>query len=84
MKPKKETLIRWLDESVRNLEFEEDVFFNVVLREFEIAVQNTNPGNTGTEEIGDDVIEESEQELIHEEERAEDEDEEEIYKFELD
>jgi len=67
LKPKKEEVIHWVRESVRNILLEEDVFFNVILKDFEEAEdQNSDQRQDGVD---------SEDELVFEDDNENQDDE---------
>ena len=56
LKPKKEEVIQWLQESMRHILFEEDVFFNVILKDFEEAEDQNSDQRQGNVEPEDELV----------------------------
>jgi len=66
-KPKKEQVIRWVDESLRSLDFVEDAFFSVILRGFEQFEENFKEAEDCTDSDNELIYEEEEDEIDEEE-----------------
>ena len=56
LKPKKEEVIHWVRESVRNILLEEDVFFNVILKDFEEAEDQNSDQRQGGVDSEDELV----------------------------
>ena len=69
MKPKKETVTGWVHEAYLQLQFEDDIFFNVILRDFEEdeekSVSDEDAESKDGKENGNELIqnEEADQEF---------------------